>query len=107
MSNELYFIVMPAVIYCSQLWVNFNKGTYLKAKVLYNNIHVYRRIWGYHRWNGTSSMFVNNAIDMFDVLMCKNIYGLKKRNLSLNNGLIVVDKVMYNCIDIVNGPIVD
>ena len=36
-----------STIYCSQLWVNFNKGTYLKLKVAYNNMH--RRILGYHR----------------------------------------------------------
>ena len=30
--------------YCCQLWVNFNKGSYLKAKVAYNNMH--RRILG-------------------------------------------------------------
>ena len=45
-------------------------------------------------------MFVNNAINTFGILMHKNIYGLKtyfNRNNDLN-------KVMYNCIDIVNGP---
>ena len=26
-------------MYCSQLWVNYNKGTYLKLKVAYNNMH--------------------------------------------------------------------
>ena len=26
-------------IYCCQLWVNFNKRSYLKAKVVYNNMH--------------------------------------------------------------------
>ena len=31
--------------YCCQLWVNFNKGSYLKAKVAYNNMH--RLIWGF------------------------------------------------------------
>ena len=33
--------------YCCQLWVNFNKGSYLNAKVAYNNMH--RRILGYSR----------------------------------------------------------
>ena len=46
-------------------------------------------------------MFVNNAIDTFDVLMRKNIYGFKTRICNINNDLI---KVMYNCIDIVNDP---
>jgi len=46
-------------------------------------------------------MFINTAIDSFDVLMPYNIYGLKKRIFSINNDLI---KVKYNCNDIVNGP---
>jgi len=41
MSDELSFIVMPAVMYCSQLGVNFNMGTCLKAKVTYNNMHAH------------------------------------------------------------------
>ena len=31
-------------------------------------------IWGYHGWDSANNMLVNNAIDTFDVLMCKNIY---------------------------------
>ena len=46
-------------IYCSQLWVNFNKSTYLKLKVAYNNIH--RHMLGYNRWNSASCMFVNKS----------------------------------------------
>ena len=47
-------------------------------------------------------MFANNAIDTFDALLRKNIYGLKKRISYINNDLI---RVMYNCFEIVNGPI--
>ena len=65
--------------YCCQLWVNVNKGSYLKAKVAYNNMH--RRILGYNRRDSASSMFANNAIDTFDLI-----------------------RVMYNCFEIVNGP---
>ena len=46
-------------------------------------------------------MFANNAIDTFDALLRKNIYGLKKRIFNINNDLI---RVMYNCFEIVNGP---
>ena len=74
---------------------NFNEGTSLKAKVAYNNMH------RYSRWQSVSSMFVSNAVDIFYILMRKNIYGLKKRVLNINNDLI---KVMYNSIDIVNDP---
>ena len=66
--------------YCCQLWVNFNKGSYLKAKVAYNNMH--RRILGYNRRDSASSMFANNAIDTFDALLRKNIYGLKNAFLT-------------------------
>ena len=72
--------------YCCQLWVNFNKGSYLKAKVAYNNRH--RQILGYNRWDSASSMFANNAIDTFDALLRKNIYGFKKRIFNINNDLI-------------------
>ena len=85
--------------YCCQLWVNFNKGSYLKAKVAYNNMR--RRILGYSRRDSASGMFASNAIDTFDALLHKNIYGLKKRILNINNDLI---RVMYNCFEIVNGP---
>ena len=47
------------------------------------------------------SVFANNAIDTFDALLRKNIYGLKKRIFNINNDLI---RVMYNCFEIVNGP---
>ena len=37
----------------------------------------------------------------FDALLRKNIYGLKKRIFNINTDLI---RVMYNCFEIVNGP---
>ncbi|KAK2192621.1 hypothetical protein NP493_26g07049 [Ridgeia piscesae] len=66
--------------YCCQLWVNFNKGSYLKAKSEVNNMH--RRILGYNRRDSASSMFGNNAIDTFDALLRKNIYGFKNAFLT-------------------------
>ena len=38
---------------------------------------------------------------LFDALLRKNIYGLKKRIFNINNDLIMV---MCNCFEIVNGP---
>ena len=35
-------IYFTHIVFCSQLWVNFNKGTYLKVTVAYDNMH--RRI---------------------------------------------------------------
>ena len=55
---------------------------------------------GYNRWDSASNMFANNAIDTFDALLRKNIYGLKKCIFNIYNDLI---RVMYNCFEIVNG----
>ena len=33
------FYAYCCTIYCSQLWILFNKSTYLKLKVAYNNMH--------------------------------------------------------------------
>ena len=71
----------------------------MKAKVAYNNM--YRRILGHSRRDSASGMFASNAIDTFDALLRKNIYGFKRRIFNINNGLI---RVMYNCFEIVNGP---
>ena len=54
-----------------------------------------------NRWDSASSMLANNATDTFDALLRKNIYGLIKRIFNINNDLI---RVMYNCFEIVNGP---
>ena len=52
--------------------------------------------------DSASDMFANNAIDTFDALLRKNIYGFKRRIFNINIHLI---RVMYNCFEIVNGPI--
>ena len=79
------------------IFLSFNKGSYFKAKVAYNNMH--RRIWGYSQRDSASGMFANNAIDTFDALLLKNIYGFKRRIFNINNDFI---RVMYNCFEIVN-----
>ena len=56
---------------------------------------MHRRIWGYSRRDSASSMFANNAIDKFDALL------RKKCIFNMNNDLI---RVMYNCFEIINGP---
>ena len=63
---------------------------------------MHRRILGYSRRDSASCMFANNAIDTFDAVLRKNIYDLKKRILNKSNDLI---RVMYNCFEIVNGPL--
>ena len=85
---HLFLAYCCCTIYCSQPWVNFNKSTYSKLKVAYNNMH--RRMLGYN-------LFVNNSIDKFDTLLCKNIYGFRKRVYDIENNLI---KCMNTCINI-------
>ena len=79
-SFEL-FHAYCCTIYCSQLWVNFSKSTYLKLKVAYNNMH--RQILGYNSWDSASCMFVSNSIDNFDTQLHKNGYGFRKRFMTL------------------------
>ena len=45
-------------------------------------------------------MSVSNAIDTFDALLRKNVYGVRKHILNIDNDTI---KCMYNCTDIVKG----
>ena len=90
-ARSTCFMHIVVQLVCSQHWVSFNKGTYLKLKVAYNNMH--RQILGY--------IFVSNGIDTFDALMRKNVYGFRKRILNIDNDMI---KCMYNWTNIVNGP---
>ena len=79
---KLYlFYAYSCTMYFCQLWVNFNKGSYVKINVAYNTMN--RRIVGYSRRDSASSMFANNAIDTIDALLCKNIHGLKNAFLTL------------------------
>ena len=82
--------------YCCQLWVNFNKGSYLKAKVAYNNMH--RRILGYSMQR-VACLLIMLLIHLTPY--CVRTFKVKKRIVNINNDLITV---MYNCFEIVNGP---
>ena len=53
------------------------------------------------REDSASGMFADKAIDTFDALSGKNIYGFKRRIFNINNYLI---SVMCNCFETVNGP---
>ena len=53
--------------YCSHLWVRFNKCTYSKVRVAFNN--VYRRILGFNKFDSASHMFAINRIDNFDAFI--------------------------------------
>ena len=75
------FLSERGLVYCFQLWVKFNKSTYLKLNVAYNNMQ--RRLLRYNRLDSASCMIVNNSIDNFDALLRKNIYGLENMFMTL------------------------
>ena len=74
---------LPA--YCSHLWVNYNKSTYSKLRVAFNNVH--RSILGCNRSDSASHMYVYNGLDNFDAVLCKNVYGFMQRVLNSKNEL--------------------
>ncbi len=84
--------------YCSHLWVSYNKSTYNKLRVAFNN--VYRRILGYTRRDSASNMFVSNRLDNFDMLMRKNVNKFHVRVRSISNTLVTN---IYNLITLVNN----
>ena len=84
--------------YCSHLWITYNKATYSKLPVAYNN--VYRRILGYTRRDSASNMFVTNRLNNFDVLVRRNVYNFYCRVKSIENNLV---KVVYNTISLVRN----
>jgi len=83
--------------YCSHLWVQYNKCTYSKLRVAFNN--VYRRILGFNRSDSASHMYVLNRIDNFDTVLRKNVYGFMHRVCTINNELVrnVTKCVMHLC----------
>ena len=97
--NYICFMHIVVQLIVANYGLTLKAKLYLKAKVAYNNMH--RRILGYSRRDSASDMFASNAIDTFDALLHKNIYGFKRRIFNINNDMI---RIMYNCFEIVNGP---
>ena len=78
--------------YCSHLWARFNKYSYSKLNVAFNN--VYRRILGYKKYESASHMFVTSHVDNFDAFMRKNVYGFIQRLRAIENNLV---KCVLSC----------
>jgi len=83
--------------YCTHLWVQYNKCTYSKLRVAFNN--VYRRILGFNRSDSASHMYVSNRIDNFDMVLRKNVYGFMHRVCTISNEIVqnVTKCAMYLC----------
>ena len=72
--------------YCSHLWYRYNKCSYTKVCVAFNNN--FRRILGFSKRDSASFMYATNSIDNFDCFMRKNIYNFIQRLYSIDNDLV-------------------
>ena len=72
--------------YCPYFWTQYNKATFSKLRVAYNN--VYRKILGLCRRSSASEMFVTNNILNFEALIRKSIFAFTSR-LSISNNAII------------------
>ena len=59
--------------YCSYLWTHYNKASFSKICVAYNDL--YRKMLHVSRRSSASAMFVNNNIPMFECLIHRDGYG--------------------------------
>ena len=75
-----------ANFYCCSLWTSYNKTTYNKVKVAYNNIA--RRLLGYDYRDVASHMFVTNSLDSMKIVLRKNMYNLKVHVETSNNSIV-------------------
>ena len=53
--------------YCSHLWVHYNKCTYSKLRIAYNNM--YRRLFGLRKYDSASFMYALNNVDNLDTVI--------------------------------------
>ena len=58
--------------YCSYLWTHYNKASFSKIRVAYNDL--YRKILHVSRRSSASAMFVNNNIPTFECLIRRDIF---------------------------------
>ena len=72
--------------YCSYLWSQYNKSSFSKIRVAYNNL--YRKILHVPRRSSASKMFVDNNIPNFEALLRKEMFSLTSR-LSVSTNTII------------------
>ena len=78
--------------YCSYLWTHYNKASFSKIRVAYNDL--YRKILHVSRRSSASAMFVNNNIPTFECLIRRNIFSFTSR-LKLSTNLLI--NTIENC----------
>ena len=78
--------------YCSHSWARFNKYSYSKLNVAFNN--VYRHILGYKKYESASHMFITSHVDNFDAFMRNFFYGFIQRLRAIENNLV---KCVLSC----------
>ena len=84
--------------YCSHLWVRYNKYSYSKLRIAFNN--VYRRLLGFRKCDSASQMYVSHNIDNFDAFMRKNVHGFMQRVCNIDNSLV---KSVTSCVSYISG----
>ena len=82
-------------IYCGHLWQHFNKSTFSKLNVAYNN--VFRLLFKFPRGESISNMYVSVGIDHFTVIVRNMINGFNSRLHCSENSLLqtVVNSLFF------------
>ena len=76
--------------YCSYLWSQYNKSSFSKIRVAYNNL--YRKILHVTPRSSASKMFVDNNIPNFEALLRKEIFSFTSRlSISTNSIIRVIE----------------
>ena len=78
--------------YCSYLWTHYNKASFSKIRVAYNDL--YRKILHVSRRSSASAMFVNNNIPTFECLIRRDIFSFTSR-LKVSTNLLI--NTIKNC----------
>ena len=78
--------------YCSYLWSQYNKSSFSKIHVAYNNL--YRKILHVSRRSSASKMFVDSNILNFEALLRKELFSFTSRLAVSTNSII---RAIENC----------
>ena len=78
--------------YCSYLWTHYNKASFSKICVTYNDL--YRKILHVSRRSSASAMFVNSNIPTFECLIRRDIFSFTSR-LKVSTNLLI--NAIENC----------
>ena len=83
------FKTFCCIMYCCQIWSQYEKDTVRKLQVGYN--HAFRRIMKYD--SSASGMFVANGVMSFNEIWRKSLYNFRQRVTKSNN--IIVNHVFH------------